>query len=281
MFKICTEICFFIKVNFPHPPCLFTRGSTPIRPERLFTLNALPRTGSLSLTFICTKEVWALRWWPSELIPGKWQWIWPCRTWKSLTRAATVVCTGYTAKWETLPQEILRIATSSTSQSVSRNVSTRQKSKCNCWKSCWYVVSRLTFIFCLQWRFTLLRSGTTPLLKLDQAGSSGDIVSTSPASLNLSTREVPFSCGWSGPMGPSGTLCQHSLPRSLSPSPTPSLVMKATTVVYTKSRPESGHLSLEKASLYPSPYEVRRTVLKCALFPDRFSSKLKRPRNFV
>lgn len=55
--KICSQICFFIKVNFLHLPCLFTRGSMSIRPERLFTLNALPRTGSLSLTFICTKEV--------------------------------------------------------------------------------------------------------------------------------------------------------------------------------------------------------------------------------
>lgn len=78
----------------------------------------------------------------------------------------------------------------------------------------------------------------------------------SPVPLSLSIQEAPFSCGSSGPTGPSGTLCQPSLPLSHSPSPMPNPIMRATTAVSTRSRLESAHLSQERVNLYPSLFEV-------------------------
>lgn len=78
----------------------------------------------------------------------------------------------------------------------------------------------------------------------------------SPAPLSLSIQEDPFSCGSSGPTGPSGTLCQPSLPPSPLLSPMPSPVMRATTAVSTRSRLESAHLSRGRVNLYPSLFEV-------------------------
>ncbi|KAL0186911.1 hypothetical protein M9458_018581, partial [Cirrhinus mrigala] len=103
--------------------------------------------------------------------------------------------------------------------------------------------------------FTLLKSGTTRLLRPGRVGSSGATVSTLPAPLNLSIQEDPFSCGSSGPMGPSGTLCQPLLPPLPLPSPMPSPIMRATTAVSTRSRLESAHLSRGRVSLYPSLFE--------------------------
>lgn len=44
---------------------------------------------------------------------------------------------------------------------------------------------------------------------------------------------------------------------------------------------QTGERTFISRESQPLPISIRGTVLKCALFPDRFSSKLKRPRNIL